>query len=65
MKAHIFDVLQEEYKPVRISWNVNISKMAYKDHNKEICWFWKTELGGIKKQEKQDPEKKVIALNYG
>ena len=34
MNAHLFDVLIEEYKPVRVSWNVNISNMVYKDLNK-------------------------------
>ena len=39
MKAHIFDVLPEEYKPVRVSFNVDISNMTYTDLNKEICRF--------------------------
>ena len=30
MKAHVFYILSEEYKPVRVSWNVNISKMEHK-----------------------------------
>ena len=63
MKAHEFDVLPEKYKPVRVSCNVNISMMAYKDLKKEIRWFCKTELGRSKKQEKQAPENKVLALN--
>ena len=27
LKAHVFDVLTEEYKPLRVSCNVNIEKM--------------------------------------
>ena len=34
MKAHVFDVLPEDYKPVRIYDNVNIYKAAFKDLNK-------------------------------
>ena len=30
MKAHVFDILPEKLKTVRISCNKNISKMAYK-----------------------------------
>ena len=63
LKAHVFDVLPEYYKPVRVSCNINISKMASKDLKKYICWFSKTELNGIKKQGKPDPEEKVLALN--
>ena len=44
MKSHVFDGLPEYYKPVRVSCNFNISKMAFKDLNKDIRWFWKTEL---------------------
>ena len=40
-------------------------KMAYKDLMKEIRWFWKTELGGNNKQEKQETDAKVLALNSG
>ena len=36
--------------------NFLILKMAYRDSKKESCWFWKTELGGNRKQHKQDPE---------
>ena len=36
MKALVFDVLPEEYKPVRLSCNVKISDTAYKDLKKEI-----------------------------
>ena len=39
MKAHVFDVTPEYYKPVRISFNVNISKMTFKDLKKEIRCF--------------------------
>ena len=31
LKAHVFDVLSEDYKPVRVSFNANISKMAFKE----------------------------------
>ena len=34
MKAHVFDILPEYYKPVHVSYNVDISKMAYKEFNK-------------------------------
>ena len=34
MKAQVFDVLPEEYKPVRVSWNVKILNMEYKDLKK-------------------------------
>ena len=37
--------------------------MAYKDIKKEICWFWKTELVVNRKQDKQEPEGKFLALN--
>ena len=63
MKAQVFDVLPEEYKPVRVSCNVKIPKMACKYLKKEIRWFWKTELDGIKKQEKHNPKEKVLSLN--
>ena len=42
MKAHAFDLLTEEYKPVIVSCNFNISKMAYKYPKKQIRWFRKT-----------------------
>ena len=44
LKAHVSDVLPEEYKPVRVSCNVNISKVEFKDLKKEMHWFWKIEL---------------------
>ena len=65
MKARVFDVLTESYKPVRVSCNVNILNMACKDIKKEIFWFWKTELVENKKRDKQDPEEKVPAINSG
>ena len=34
LKAHVFDLLPEEYKQVRVSCKVNISKMQFKDLNK-------------------------------
>ena len=34
MKAHAFDLLTEYYKSVRVSCNINISKMAYKHPKK-------------------------------
>ena len=64
MKAHVSDVLPEEYKPMRVSCNVNIQKIEYKDLKKEICWLWKTGLYRRKKQEKQDPEDKFLEINY-
>ena len=39
MKSHVFNFLTEVYKPVRISWNVNISKMAYKDPSNKFVGF--------------------------
>ena len=41
MKAHVFGVLPDDYKQVRVSFNIKISKMSYKDPRKEIHWFWK------------------------
>ena len=41
IKAHVFDVLPEKYKPMRVSCDVNISTMAYKDLKKSMNWFWK------------------------
>ena len=32
MKAHVFYVLPEEYKPIRLYCNVNISKVEYKEN---------------------------------
>ena len=34
MEEHVFDILPEEYKPVRVSWNVKILNMEYKDLKK-------------------------------
>ena len=34
MKSHVFDLLNKEYKPVRVSCNVNKYTMAYKDPRK-------------------------------
>ena len=51
LKSHVFDVLPEEYKPVRVSYNVKISNMEFKYLKKEICWFWKTDLNRRKTQE--------------
>ena len=65
MKTHVFDILPEEYKPVRVYCNVNISKMAFKYLKKEKCCLWKTELNGIKTQEEHEPEEKIPALNSG
>ena len=36
MKAHVFDVLTEGYKHVRVSCNIDILKMEYKDFKKKI-----------------------------
>ena len=63
LKAHVFDVVPEEYKQVRVSCNVNISNMEFKDLKKEICRLWKTKLNGTKTQEKEEPEEKVVVLN--
>ena len=52
-KAHVFDTLPEEYKPVQVFCNVSITKISYKDIKKEIHFFWKTEIGG-----KHTPENK-------
>ena len=65
MKARVFDVLPEKYKPVSVYSNVNILKMVYKYLKKETHLFWEIELGVSKKQEKQEPEEKVIKLNSG
>ena len=45
MMSPVFDVLPDEYKPVRVSYNVNISKMACKDLKEEIICLCKAELG--------------------
>ena len=39
--------------------------MEFKNPNKEIRWFWKTQLNGNKTQNKTEPEEKVIVLNNG
>ena len=39
LKAHVFDVLNEDYKPVRVSCNVSISNISFKDLNTDINWF--------------------------
>ena len=38
--------------------------MTKKDLKKEICSFWKTDLGGSKKQEKEK-EENILALKDG
>ena len=48
LKAHAFDVLPEQYKPVRVSCNVNISNMKFEYVKKEIRCFWSTHLKGRK-----------------
>ena len=45
---------------MRFSFNVNISKMKFKDLNKYISLLCKTYLNGNKKEDKPDPEEKVI-----
>ena len=40
LKACVFDVLPEDYTLARVSCNVNISKMSFKDLKKDIFWFW-------------------------
>ena len=54
-KVHVFEVLPEEYNTVIVSCNVNISKMEFKDLNKEIRWFWKTYLNGNKTHNNTEP----------
>ena len=44
MKTHVFDILPEYYKPARVSFNINISKMSFKELKKYIRWFWNSEL---------------------
>ena len=34
IKIHVFDGLTEEYKPLNVSCNINISNIAYKDIKK-------------------------------
>ena len=63
LKAHVFNVLPEEYNPFRVSWDVSIGKMGFKELKKEIHWFWKKGLNRRKTQEKSESEEKVIALN--
>ena len=53
LKAHVFDVLTKEYTQVRVSCNINIENMDFKDTKKEIRSFCTTELNGLKKQEKE------------
>ena len=65
MNAHVFNFIPENYKPLRVSCNVNMLKIEYKYPKKEIRWFRKTYLEGNKKQQKQNPEEKVIPLNNG
>ena len=52
IKAHVFRVLPEEYKPVRVYFNVNISNIEYKYFDKEIHWFWKIDLVGKRNKKK-------------
>ena len=60
-KVHFFVVLPKDYKPVRVSCNIKINKIAYKDLNKEIRLFWKTGLGGKQKPEKRN-RRKVFSI---
>ena len=39
IKAHIINVLPEEYNQVRVSCRINMSKMQFKYLKKEIRWF--------------------------
>ena len=59
LESYLFNVLPEEYKQVRVSFNVNITNMGFKDLNKDICWFWKTDLNGRNTKEKEEPEDDV------
>ena len=36
-------------KKLRVSCNVNIAKVQFKDKKKKIRWFWKIELNGRNK----------------
>ena len=40
---------------MRVSCNVIISKMEFKDQKKEMCWFWKTEMNRKNTKEKEKP----------
>ena len=62
LNPHVFNSLPEEYKKQRLSCYLSIAKMNFKDSKKEICWFWKTDLNGRNKKEKEKPEDKVLAL---
>ena len=62
LKSRVFDVLPEEYNEVRVSYNVNIAKVEFKDLKIEIRWFCKTDLNRRKTQEKEESEDKVLAL---
>ena len=55
LKAQVFDILPEDYKPVKVSRNVNISKMALTYLKKDACYPWNTELNRNKKQYKPYP----------
>ena len=46
LNAHVFYVLPEEYKQVRVSCNAKISKMQFEYLKKEIHLFRKTYLNG-------------------
>ena len=67
MKTNLKDmssnVVPEEYKQVRVSCNVNIANMEFKDLKKEKCGFQKTDLNGTKTQEKEEPEEKFVVSN--
>ena len=59
MKAHVFDVLPEEYNPVRLSCNVNITNIEFKDLIKEIRWFRKIDQSG-RKHWKEKNQKRIF-----
>ena len=56
LKSRLLYVLPDEYNQVRVSCNVNIAKMEFKDLKKEMCWYWKTELN--KKTRKNKDQKR-------
>ena len=55
----MFDILPEEYNPVRVSYNVNTAKVKLNDLKSKINWFWKTE-NNEKKHRKSLNQKKIL-----
>ena len=44
IKSHVFEALTKDYNTMRVSCNVNTSKMEFMDLKKDIHWFWETWL---------------------